>query len=382
MKVLLPMIKYTACFDQSGYGFSATNTCTALINAGFDVTTNILTTNMTRQEATQTPIYQEIYKRALNTKREQIYITEQVPILWDRGFQKGAYCVGRLYWETDKVSPNWVNIINDGLCNEVWVSCEWNKKACINSGIKKPVYIIPPVSKFNVIDKATAQQVLTIQGNPEAYRFYSIFQWTKRKNGDGLLRSYFNEFTADDNVLLVLKSYGISNHVMDKRIIKETILELKEKSNNPNPPPVFFVSEFLSPLEINALNAQCHCYVNTARGEGWSLPVNEAMAYGNQVVSPKLGGITDMLDDTCAYVIPHTWEAVTGMPWGSFYNENMKWGKLEDTDIQKAMRKAYNERNNFKRPAKYNDILDSISEDNVVALIRERINKIMDGMNG
>lgn len=372
-------ILYSSSFCQSGYGNAAKDTCYALIKAGLPISTNVISTPMSRYEVAACHALDEIIKRASN-KKVDVSICEQVPILWGYGHQKGSYKIGRIFWECDLLPDDWVEIINKQ-CEELWVPCEWNKQACINSKVKVPIYIIPPVSNFNVMPMDIAKKTLPIGGNPEAYRFYSIFQWSERKNGDGLLRAYFNEFSEKDNVMLVLKSYGASVSIAEKRVIKETVLQLKENSGNPSPPPVYFFGELLNPNEIISLHAQCHCYVSPHRGEGWSIPIAEAMANKKQVVTTKIGGITDLLDNNSAYIIPNEWQPVTGMPWAKFYNSNMKWGSISDAHIQMSMRQAYNDyKHGYDtyqyRIQNYDNILKLSNENNVVELIKERLAKI------
>merc|ERR1712187_753329 len=46
-----------------------------------------------------------------------------------------------------------------------------------------------------------------IHNNTEqVFRFLSVFKWEKRKGWDILLQAYFEEFSADDNVELIMKT--------------------------------------------------------------------------------------------------------------------------------------------------------------------------------
>lgn len=375
------MIRFTGTFDQSGYGNAARDTCMALIHAGYNVATQVIVTPMSRQEAAGCNNYAEIIKRINPNVKAKVNITELIPPLWHNAFQKDTYNIGYFFWEVDLLPDEWVKIINEGLCNEVWVPCEWNKVICQRSGVNKPIYVIYPVTQFSIQAKQDAKKLLPIGGKDDAYRFYSIFQWSNRKNGDGLLRAYFNEFTSKDNVLLVIKSYGSSVSVAERRIIKEVISDLKRTSSNPDPPPVYFFGELLKPNEVSAIHPQCHCYISPHRGEGWGIPIAEAMSYGNQVVTTKIGGITDFLDDKnkpTGYIIPNTWETVTKMPWTQYYNDKQKWGGIKDLDIQYAMRQAYDERNNFSyRVNNYKSILDLCSEGAIIKLIKERLSRVL-----
>ncbi len=218
---------------------------------------------------------------------------------------------------------------------------------------------------------------MPIPGDKDTYHFYSIFQWTKRKNSEGLLHAYLSEFNLQDNVMLVIKTYGPSSF-SDRRWIKEAIQKIKDQYEDA--PPIFLLDTLLQPVQISAIHAQCQCYVHCGIGEGWNIPLIDAIAASKQTITTKLGGIADWIEDS-SYIIPHTMVDVNseGMPWGGFYQSvpPQKWGNVDTPDIQVAMRNAYNERNNFSdRISKYGDILKICSEDVVATIIKDRLNNI------
>jgi len=368
------MIRLTATFDQSGYGNAARDTLLALVHAGLNVSTNMIVTPMSRQEAASCPGYDEVIKHLNPNAKAKVNIIELIPPLWHYGLQKNTKNFGYFFWETDKIPADWTKIINESIVDEVWVPCESNKRACLNGGVTKPVYVVPQYTKTNIVTEERAKQLLPIPG--DAYKFYSIFQYTKRKNPEGLINAYLSEFTAEDNVMLVVKTYGPSSF-SDRRWIKEAIQDMKAQYEDA--PPIFLFGELLKPEQVDAIHAQCQCYIHAGIGEGWNIPLIDAMAYNRQTITTKLGGIADWIVDS-SYVIPHTMVNVdnTGMPWGGFYTPDQKWGKVKTEEIQEAMRQAYNERNDFSwRTDKYKDILKICDEKNVISLIKERLAKIL-----
>ena len=53
-----------------------------------------------------------------------------------------------------------------------------------------------------------------------------------RKGIDTLLQAYLDEFSAKDDVCLVIKDFG-ANSFYQKQTAEQTIKEIKENSNNP-----------------------------------------------------------------------------------------------------------------------------------------------------
>jgi glycosyltransferase involved in cell wall biosynthesis len=372
------MIRITGVFDNSGYGVANKATAMCLINAGIDTTAYIIHTPMSRKEFAKDMDLTEIYKR-LSDKQANVNIVQLIPSLWQYGFQKNSKNIGYMFWESDRICDDWLKIINNGPVDEIWVPCQSNYDALMNSGVKKPVYIIPQYTKINIIPKNMAKEILPIPGNQDVYRFYSVFQYINRKNPEALFKAYFNEFSVKDNVQLVVKTYGPSAF-SDRRWIKETIQRMKDEVGSTA--PIYLFGELLQPVQIDAIHPQCDCYVYTGRGEGHNIPLVESMAHDNQIITTRSGGIVDWISEDTAYVIPHTQIPIdtADQAWGSFYQSNppQTWGNVKIEDIQKKMRQAYNERNNFSaRKIKYKDVLHVCSEVNVVRIIKERLANIL-----
>ncbi len=371
------MIKVVGVYDNSGYGVANKATAMALINSGLETSIYVTRTLMSRFEFVQDQDFATVLKY-YSKKKANINIVQLIPRLWPSLFEEGAYNIGYFFWESDKLSDSWIDIINNGLCNEVWVPCQSNYNALMKSGIRKPVYIIPQYTKIDLMDKGKAKEILPIP-NEEAYKFYSIFQWTQRKNPEALLEAYFGEFSGKENVMLVLKTYGPSPFA-DRRAIKEIILNAKQRSGSTA--PVYLFGELMTIEQVNAIHPQCDCYVYSGRAEGWNIPLIESMAYNKQIITSKTGGIADWITDASAYVVPHTLIPINtvGQAWGDFYYSDppQQWGDVKVQDIQSAMRQAYNERNDCtQRINKYNDILHVSSQENMVNLIKQRLANII-----
>jgi len=370
----LSTIRVTGYFDNSGYGYANKQLLSVLLKTEHRIVTNILNTPMSRAEFAQDELQKEVVARLSPNIKVDVNIVQVVPFLCDYRFQKGARNILTFFWETDRICQNWIDIINNGLTTEIWVPCPSNYDALMRSGIKKPVYIVPQYIKTNMMDKEKAKRILPVPCGKDTYCFYSVFQWSLRKNPEALFKAYFNEF-IQENVMLVVKTYGQSPF-SDRRWIKEFILDMKEKSGSKA--PVYLFGELLQPDQIDAIAPQCHCYVYTGRGEGLNIPLVSALEYKQQVITTKTGGIVDWITDESAYIIPHKLIPVdtAGQAWGTFYVSDppQQWGDIMVEDVQRAMRKAYIERNDYSyRIKNYDNILNVGKLDNVVNLIKERL---------
>lgn len=375
------MIRLTCSMDFTGYGVAAKNTAYSLITAGLDVSiTEIINFTNAKDESAE----QKIINSYINKKTQKdikIDILEYIPPGWrHHGLNKrNTYGIQYFFWETDKLCPAWVEQLNDPTIKEIWVPCEYNKKACIDSGVKKTITIMP---QSTIIDEFNDDPHFVIGGNPDAFRFYSIFTWNPRKNGTGLVEAYCEEFDEKDNVILVLKSYRASHSKKENDIVKYEIQQVKDnitaRTGKKTFPPIYFIGGLLNNNQMMNLHKKSHCYVTANKGEGWNMPIAEAMAMNNPIITTQIGGITEWLDDKSAYIIPNTWESVNGMPYIEWYKSDQNWGKIEVNDTRKQMRNAFNDRADFSAKTKdYKKIISSFDHNSVGKLMRDRLEEII-----
>jgi glycosyltransferase involved in cell wall biosynthesis len=364
------MLRFGGVFNNTGYGIAARDTAYAIINSDIDVTIHQIHSKDVKDCSSY---HQSIVDAKINSNiHYDINIAQIIPPMWNMIFEKDKYNIGYFFWETDKLCKEWVSILNDRLVNEIWVPCEYNKRACINSGVRKPIFVIPQCTTISYNAEINYEIKLGIEN---AFKFYSIFQWTERKNGDGLVRSYLKEFKKNDNVLLVLKTH--KSDLEEKQTIKREISKIKASIKGADA-PIYLISNNLPTDTMKQIHLGCDCYVTANRGEGWSMPIAEAMSMNKPIITTKLGGITEYLDGECAYIIPHELEMVSKMPWIKWYASDQKWGKISDIDIGRVMREAYNDRHNFSiKTSMYEDILSNINIAAVGNVIKNRIYNII-----
>ena len=131
--------------------------------------------------------------------------------------------------------------------------------------------------------------------------FLHISSAFPRKGVDVLLEAYFDAFDGRSDVSLILKTFPNPHNQVAE------ILE-RLRASHPNPPDVRWIDRDLEDREIEALYGLAACYVHPARGEGFGLPVAEAMAAGVPVISVAYSGLADFVSEDTAVTIPYTLE--------------------------------------------------------------------------
>lgn len=238
--------------------------------------------------------------------------------------------IGYSAWETDRLPRGWAEAINKH-CDRLWVPSEYNRGVFASSGVTVPISVVPHA----VAPSAPGVSVL---GPSESYRFLSVFQWTSRKNPEGLLRAYLTEFRADEKVSLVLKTYLRDASAAELQMIRNEIAQIRGQLYLPSYPQVQVVVELLSDAQIRGLYQDCDCYVSLHRCEGFGLPIAQALAAGKPVVCTGYGGPEDFVPKHST--IGYQPSPVQGMPWPT-YRGDMVWAEPNLMEARRAMRSRF-----------------------------------------
>lgn len=266
--------------------------------------------------------------------------------------KSNAYKIAYFYWEADRLPRNWVRSING--VDELWVPCNLVRDACKRAKFRGPIKVIPtPSDYWN--DREEVDFVISSDNkymvNNDLYKFYSIFQWQNRKNWITLLTSYYKAFSDSDNVVLILKvnPLNMGNYVESE--IRADILRLKRRLNLPYYPPIFLSTSIVPTDSIRAIHNVGDCYVSPHHGEGWGMPIHDAMHSGNQIIVTKYGGVTEYLDDSSAHIIKHSLGAVKNMEWSPLYGSYQNWAYPSSNHLSKLFVDVYKNHNDYTSKA-------------------------------
>ena len=110
--------------------------------------------------------------------------------------------------------------------------------------------------------------------------------------------SFSRAFQPADDVGLVIKDMG-SKSFYRGQTAEANVAGLRQRGC-----PVEYIDRTLSETELARLYAACDCLVHPFRGEGFALPVVEAMACGLPVIVTGAGPALDYATNETAYLIP------------------------------------------------------------------------------
>lgn len=321
--------------DYSGYGEANRHAVAALDAAGVNVIGELV--SYTQEAADFGTIGQTVDKVLDRQDDYRIKILHTTPDQYPKFLEKGKYHIGHFFWETDRVPEDFATGLN--MVDEIWTGSEANKAALIAGGVKKPIYIYPQAIETSR-DWPAGYELPGFPG--DNFLFYSIFEWTDRKNPEALLNAYWREFDGQDNVGLLIKTYFRNFTLANRRMIKSQIEILKAKSGAKNPPPVFLYLDLMDRQQIMRLHKTGDAFVSAHRGEGWGVPQAEAALAGNLVISTGYGGIHEYFPKSAAKILPFEMVKLRGMGHSArWYDGSQNWAEVDEKALRAAMRWAF-----------------------------------------
>lgn len=329
---------FGALKDNSGYANSSRNYIRALLEykEEIELSTGLVSFEQEKTRHELDSIISTLEKNDMGVKIQITHLTpENYPKFRNRNV--GVYNIGYTAWETSHLPSDWVGLCN--LMDEIWVPSTWNTSVFRNSGVSKMITCIP-----HVIKERTQQYQKLEQKNQDDFWFYSICQWTARKNPFCLLTAFFTEFWNTPNVYLALKTYRKNTTNEEKTIIKNDIENIKRILRLPKYPPILFYSNMMDTDELNSLHETGDCFVLPSKAEGWGIPFAEAMSFGKPTIGPRYSGNIDFMNDQNSFLVETHEEPVSGMTWMPHYTGTMTWGNPDVMDLRKKMRYVFENR--------------------------------------
>jgi glycosyltransferase involved in cell wall biosynthesis/tetratricopeptide (TPR) repeat protein len=199
-------------------------------------------------------------------------------------------------WEFGVLPADWVRRLAQ--VHEIWVPSQYARRVYVESGIPpSKVKIVP-----NGIDPGKFRPDLPRLplATEKQFKFLFVGGTIHRKGPDLLLAAYLQRFSAADDVCLVIKDFG-SRTFYQGQTLEAEIAAARRK---PNAPEILHLTDEIPAETMPRLYAACDCLVHPYRGEGFSLPVLEAMACGLPVIVTGGGATDDFATDEHAFRLP------------------------------------------------------------------------------
>ena len=249
-------------------------------------------------------------------------------------------------WETTKVPDSWID--NANAADAIIIPSKQNEEALKDSGIASPIYIVPHGSDCNAFKPENIP--LSLTDARDKFTFLSVFQWQHRKAPEILLKAFWEEFSRDDNVCLIVKTYW-GSHVISKqesRHIMSQISDYKQRLGVSDSAPIYLSTSIFEDADLKGLYTTSDCFVLPTRGEGVGLPYMEALSSGIPVIATAWGGSMDFLNSKNSYLVDYqllptdsrTTEGISPN-FNQLFTPEMRWAEPDVGSLRRQMRWAY-----------------------------------------
>lgn len=224
----------------------------------------------------------------------QALVIQHIPFGFYRKEIHGRINIARTMFETTGIPDSWVQPLNQ--LDEVWVPGSFNIDTFSACGVPRHKLRSVPSGVDSDIFHPSAPPLDL--GPKKGFTFLSNFVFTDRKGWDLLLTAYLTEFKPEEDVSLLIKTYG------DEASIRERIRRLIQQhfALQRLPQHSVIVGRLHSSL-LPGLYTACDAFVLPSRGEAWGLPLIEAMACGLPTIGTRWSGNLEYMNDENSYLI-------------------------------------------------------------------------------
>jgi glycosyltransferase involved in cell wall biosynthesis len=194
-------------------------------------------------------------------------------------------------WAESGLPIGWVREFNASF-DLITVTSRYVAKVLRDNGVHVPIEVVG-----NGADQILAGQAPTrvSHGRHDPFRFLHISSGFPRKGLDVLLTAWGMAFTRSDRVSLTIKTFpNVHNQI-------EAQFE-RFRANYPDAAPVTIINKDLSPDALRGLYMDTDALVFPSRGEGFGLPLAEAMGLGKPVITTAYGGQSDFCTAATAWL--------------------------------------------------------------------------------
>ncbi len=297
--------------------------------------------------------------------------------------------------ETDRVSAPWLFKTHQGI-NKLVVTSDHASDGFTKTGYevfnkanntKTSLTCACPIEVVNYPVKTPDGRGLDIEFET-SFNFLQIAMMGPRKNIETSIKCFIEEFRDNPDVGFVLKTSLSKSSIIDrtktKSHIQDYINSLGEKKCK-----IYLVHGNLSESEIHSLymHPKIKAYYTTTHGEGFGLPIFEAVYSGIPVVATDWSGHLDFLSGTFngktkklfAKIDYDLREVQESAVWGDLITKDSRWAFVREQSVKAQLSKMYKNYGMYKKwsSALKQQVLESHNKDKILSKMKDAILSVL-----
>lgn len=240
-------------------------------------------------------------------------------------------------WEYGSLPARWAEKMKKNV-DEVWCPSTYVRQLYLDAGFDpRRVLVVPNGIDPEMFSPGPANGAVLRGLTKKRFTFLFVGGTLERKGIDVLLDAYTSAFGPHDDVALVIKDFGLGGFY---RMVsyRERIFEIRDRAGAPE---IAYTDADLTTAQLLDLYRSCSCFAFPYRGEGFGIPILEAMACGMPVITTAGGAADDFLDDGTAYRVASTRRGIGNRVYDvKLYSDG--WLLEPDRDeLASTMRRVY-----------------------------------------
>jgi glycosyltransferase involved in cell wall biosynthesis len=275
--------------DATGYGEAARRMVQAIARAGGDIRPSPIRSFTDGGPAADLSPWMQDFLAQAPHAHPDVEILHAIAADFPGIPRSAPKTIGFTCWETSRVPQAMIDGCKS--VDHVVVPSTHNQGVFAAAGI--PASRIPYPSDSE-IDTAPIPVLASLKC---PHVFYAVASRQARKNLDALIIA-FRTATRHCDTALIIK---VGGSPMAAGAVTDDIARLGKQLNLPDQAPVYAVGA-VSDAQLRWLHrVKGTCYLSMSRGEGFGLPMQDALMAGRAVIAPDWGGAADLL------YVPPTW---------------------------------------------------------------------------
>lgn len=325
----------------SGYSAHCKGLCSGLVGAGFDVRVSCNKPADWVRYCSDS----EMKMFTIPSDSEEIMVYIGQPQFWRYGLsEKPKKFIGVLVWEGSAIPKSVLPYLLDSRVDQIWVPSQHVYAACMETlsdyALHQKIKIVDhgfDPSLFNCVRGTSKYE------NDKANRPFTfvcnkglVHPVEDRGGLQYAIKAFYDEFSAGENVRLLLKINGAYVNPPDKAAwIKGMIREIV--GSDVQKADILATMDTIPASDMRDFYGQGDVFLSPVRAEGFNLPGLEAKACGLATIQTDFGGQK-------GYMTPETDYYITGdlvpVTWDVSYEE-VSWLKPNMDELRRVLRYCF-----------------------------------------